>query len=99
MQKGKQKLIADNRKDLMYSSGMSGPFSEDQQMEDDTDTPHTLKRKRPNKKPSNANIKCPHCGLMGHQRTSSAKCLKNKRFMEQERKLANIAREKGTYRV
>jgi hypothetical protein len=30
LQLGKQKLIANNRKDLMYSSSMSGPFNEDQ---------------------------------------------------------------------
>jgi hypothetical protein len=84
---GKQKIIADNCKCLIYSSGMSGPFNEDQKEEDKTNMQRTLKRKGTNQKTNNENVKCTHyCGLMGHARMNSTKCLKNKQFMEQEKK-------------
>jgi hypothetical protein len=94
---GKEKLIADNRKSLSYSSGMSGPFAEDQKEEDETNTPRTLKRKRGKNKPIDKNIKCNKCDEVGHARSSSLKCVYNKRNMAEAKLRANEAREKGTY--
>jgi hypothetical protein len=99
LQVGKQKLIADNQKSLNYSSGMAGPFAEDQTEEDDTNTPRTLKRKRSKTKPINNNIKCNKCFAVGHARSNSLKCIYNKKNMEEVKKRANEAREKGTYRM
>jgi hypothetical protein len=96
---GKQKLIADNQKLLTYSSGMAGPLPKDQKEEDDTDTQRTLKQKRSNNKTSNNNIKCNKFGLLGHARSNSLKCMYNKKKMEEEKKQANEAREKGMYHM
>jgi hypothetical protein len=94
---GKQKLAADNRKDLTYSSGMVGCFHEDHQEQSGL----TKKRKRNNTKGKNDAIQCRHCGLMGHSRPTSMSCLKNKRFLcqeqEKQKKQDELARENGTY--
>jgi hypothetical protein len=69
---------------------MAGPFAKDQKEEGDT---------KKQQKTSNDNVKCNKCGLLGHLRSNSLKCMYNKKNMEEEKKRANEAREKGTYRM
>jgi hypothetical protein len=80
LQARKQKLVADNQTILTYSSGMAGPFAKDQKEEDDT-----LKRKRTNHKTNNDNVKCNKCGLMGHVRSNSSKCMYNNKKWKKKR--------------
>ena len=71
------KMAKENRKNLQYGSGISGPFAEDSQRP-------TRRQKAAIKENSRAGLngkteyQCLHCGLWGHKRTSSKACLENK---------------------
>ena len=71
----KKKLAAENRKGLQYSSGMGGPFAEDE-----VATAGTKRKREYCKKQMNDSL-CRHCGGVGHTRTNCKHCLKNNKYM------------------
>jgi hypothetical protein len=94
---GKRKLENENRKDLQYSSGMSGPFAEDSTQQSTNEEP-TVRKKRRKTRKERESMKCGHCGRMGHLRTTSSDCSKNPRNVlhAKDTEVAEPAREKGT---
>jgi hypothetical protein len=75
------KMVKENRKNLQYGSGISGPFAEDSQMAGtQTRTPTktaTTENSRAGMK-GKTEYQYRHCALWGHRRTSAKACLKNR---------------------
>jgi hypothetical protein len=73
------KMVKENRKNLQYGSGISGPFAEDSQTTP-TRTPTKAQTTENSRVGTNdkTEYQCRHCSLWGHRRTSAKACLKNK---------------------
>jgi hypothetical protein len=75
------KMVKENRNNLQYGSGISGPFAEDSQMAGTrTRTPTktaTMENSRAGMN-GKTEYQCRHCALWGHRQTSSKACLKNR---------------------
>ena len=95
----RKKLAKDNRKDLNYASGLTGPFKDDNEQGGNKETELTEKKRAKNKKTKEkaAATTCPHCGILGHSRRNSRSCLKNKETMARHAtaRKNGEAREKG----
>jgi hypothetical protein len=87
----KYKLAKENRKDLFYATGTSGPFPDDAQQQ--KQAPKRKRKERINKE----NVMCPHCGKKGHLQKSLNQCLKNKNYVEKETEVEDgkASRKKG----
>jgi hypothetical protein len=83
-----------------YSSGMSGPFKDDQvgtEQGSEMEEAPTINKKRKRTKKDKQMVRCGHCGRMGHLRPTSFDCLKNpKNMLLVQAEDAKQAREKGT---
>jgi hypothetical protein len=95
-----KKLAEANRKGNAYSSGMSGPFKEDQvgiEQESEMEAAPTINKKRKRTKKDMQMMQCGHCGRMGHCRPTLFDCLKNpKNMLLVQAEDAKQARKKGT---
>ncbi len=96
----KKKQAEANWKGDAYSSGMSGPFKEDEvgtEQGSEMEEALTINKKRKRSKKDKQMMKCGHCGRMGHSRPTSFDCLKNpKNMLLVQAEDAKQAREKGT---
>jgi hypothetical protein len=79
-------MVKENRKSLLYGSGITWVFAEDRATKPETEAvaslPAATITEGTNKR-EGANIKvewrCQHCQLWGHRYTSSNACLENKK--------------------
>ena len=83
VKEGVAKLKADNAKALSYAAGMMGPDAGDE-----SELPQLQRQQQQKGKTPKGSVTCRHCGIRGHQRTSSFQCLKN------PKNLTNAADEK-----
>jgi hypothetical protein len=68
------KLVKENKKNLRYGPGITGPFKEDRGEGDEGRSRTAVSRAVDSGK---VEFKCPHCIVWGQQRKSSKSCLKN----------------------
>jgi hypothetical protein len=71
-----EKFIKENRKDLRYGSGITGPFREDNVRPTRAGGEKMQLNSRAGRG-GKVEFQCPHCEKWGHQRVSSKACLKN----------------------
>jgi hypothetical protein len=69
-------MAKENRKNLQYGSGISGPFAADSRTKTPTKTTPTENSRAG--KNGKTEYQCQYCGLWGQRQTSSKACLKNK---------------------
>jgi hypothetical protein len=88
-------MVKENRKNLQYGSGISGPFAEDSQRTP-TRTPTKAAPTENSRVGMNnkTEYQCRHCSLWGHRQTSSKACLKNRN--KNNARSVEICDERGT---
>jgi hypothetical protein len=97
------KMVQENRKNLLYGSGITGVFAEDRPPEPSASLPAatiteetaatmggTNSREGPDGK---VEWRCQQCLLWGHRRTSSSACLKNKKRLSERLSVERIIDE------
>jgi hypothetical protein len=97
----KKKQAEANWKGDANSSGMSGPFKEDEvgtEQGSEMEEALTINKKRKRSKKDKQMVRCGHCGRMGHSRTTLFDCLKNPKntLLLVRAEDAKQAHEKGT---
>jgi hypothetical protein len=102
-------MVKENRKNLLYGSGITGVFAEDRPPEPAASLPAatiteetaTIAQGANNREGSNGKVewRCQHCLLWGHRCTNLSACLENKKILSVERIVDENQREisEGAY--
>jgi hypothetical protein len=94
LRENSNKLVKENKKNLRYGPGISGPFKEDRGAGDEGRLTTAVSRAVDGGKV--LEFKCPHCFVWGHQQKSWKPCLKNTGRTNSEPTCAPIIATTGT---